>query len=127
MTLHPCAGETGAEERKMTKTRLTGYTAAISANAIYVRDPHGRIWCPDEDAAAEIRGELVVCESPDGYSLHAPGSTDEQIASGDAPPLVSGPWIDDEHIVPASAFERARLTLAMRICEREPMRGTWHD
>ena len=114
----------------MTKIRLTDYTAAITADAIYVRDlrdPHGRTWCPNEDAEAEIRGELVVCESPDGYSIHAPGSSDEEIASGDAPPLVSGPWIDDEHIVPASAFARARLALAMRICAREPMRGTWHD
>lgn len=35
--------------------------------------------------------ELVLCESPDGWSLHAPGSTDEEIATGDAPYLVSGP------------------------------------
>lgn len=34
--------------------------------------------------------DLVLCESPDGWSLHAPGSTDEQIASGDARYLVSG-------------------------------------
>lgn len=34
--------------------------------------------------------EFVRCDSPDGWSLHAPGSTDEQIATGDAPPLVSG-------------------------------------
>jgi len=114
------------------KTLLSGHdttlvAAAITADAICVCDLHGRTWCPDEEAEAEIRGELVVCESPDGYSIHAPGSTDEEIASGDAPPLVSGPWIDDEHIVPASAFARARLALAMRICAREPMRGTWHD
>jgi hypothetical protein len=38
-------------------------------------------------------GTLVLCRSDmgdGGWSLHAPGSTDEQIASGDAPPLVSG-------------------------------------
>lgn len=35
--------------------------------------------------------DLVLCESADGWSLHAPGSTDEEIASGDAPYLVSGP------------------------------------
>lgn len=35
--------------------------------------------------------DLVLCESPDGFSLHAPGSTDEEIAMGEAPYLVSGP------------------------------------
>lgn len=35
--------------------------------------------------------DLVLCQSPDGWSLHAPGSTDEDIACGDAPYLVSGP------------------------------------
>lgn len=34
--------------------------------------------------------DLVLCRSADGWSLHAPGSTDEQIANGDAPYLVSG-------------------------------------
>ena len=34
--------------------------------------------------------DLVLCESPDGWSLHAPGSTDENIASGDAPYILSG-------------------------------------
>jgi hypothetical protein len=36
---------------------------------------------------------LVLCRSDagdGGWSLHAPGSTDEDIASGDAPPLLSG-------------------------------------
>ena len=114
----------------MTEIRLTDYTAAITADTICVcdlRDPHRKTWYPDADAAAEIRGKLVVCESPDGYSIHAPGSSDEEIASGDAPPLVSGPWTDDEHVVPASAFDAARRALAVRICEREPVRGSWHD
>lgn len=35
--------------------------------------------------------DLVLCQSADGWSLHAPGSTDEDIASGDAPYIVSGP------------------------------------
>ncbi len=35
--------------------------------------------------------DLVLCTSADGWSLHAPGSTDEDIASGDAPYLVTGP------------------------------------
>lgn len=37
--------------------------------------------------------DLVLCRSDagdGGWSLHAPGSTDEQIASGDAPYLASG-------------------------------------
>lgn len=34
--------------------------------------------------------DLVLCKSPDGWSLHAPGSTDEDIATGAAPYLVSG-------------------------------------
>lgn len=39
---------------------------------------------------------LVLCESRDGFSLHAPGSTDEEIAAGDAPYLVSGPGTPTE-------------------------------
>lgn len=34
--------------------------------------------------------DLVLCESADGWSLHAPASTDEAIASGDAPYLLCG-------------------------------------
>lgn len=41
--------------------------------------------------ATYTAADLVLCESADGWSLHAPGSTDEQIASGDAPYLLSGP------------------------------------
>lgn len=33
---------------------------------------------------------LIVCQSADGWSLHAPGSTDEEIACGDAPYLLTG-------------------------------------
>jgi len=42
--------------------------------------------------------DLVLCESADGWSLHAPGSSDDEIAAGDAPYLVSGedePSADD--------------------------------
>lgn len=38
--------------------------------------------------------DLVLCRSDagdGGWSLHAPGSTDDAIASGEAPYLVSGP------------------------------------
>lgn len=58
--------------------------------------------------------DFVVCESADGWSLHAPGSTDEEIARGDAPPLVSGPWGNDDHVIPASAYEEARRVLAQQ-------------
>ena len=37
---------------------------------------------------------LVLCRSDagdGGWSLHAPGSTDEDIATGEAPALTSGP------------------------------------
>ena len=36
---------------------------------------------------------LIVCysDNDDGWSLHAPGSTDEEIAYGDAPYILSGP------------------------------------
>ncbi len=37
---------------------------------------------------------LTLCLSDDhtpGWSLHAPGVTDEQIATGDAPYILSGP------------------------------------
>jgi hypothetical protein len=34
--------------------------------------------------------DLVLCESPDGWSLHAPGASDEQIACGDAPYILDG-------------------------------------
>lgn len=34
----------------------------------------------------------VECFSSDGWSLHAPGSTDGEIATGDAPVIYSGEW-----------------------------------
>lgn len=34
--------------------------------------------------------DLVLCESPDGWSLHAPGSSDSAIALGEAPSLSHG-------------------------------------
>lgn len=54
----------------------------------------------EEIAPEYTADDLVLCRSDrgdGGWSLHAPGSTDEAIASGDAPPLVSGEaeW-DDE-------------------------------
>jgi hypothetical protein len=40
--------------------------------------------------ARHAEAELIECDSPDGFSLHAPGSSDEDIADGTAPPLVCG-------------------------------------
>lgn len=50
---------------------------------------------PMKDA---IFRDLVLCRSDQGdggWSLHAPDSTDEAIAAGDAPPLLTGTarWI----------------------------------
>ena len=48
-------------------------------------------WYLWEDPSGGIQdSEFVLCTSDDGWSLHAPGCRDEDIASGDAPPLVSG-------------------------------------
>lgn len=58
--------------------------------------------------------DLVICKSADGWSLHAPGSTDEQIADGTAPPLADGPWEDDDHTIPAAAYFGALARLRPR-------------
>lgn len=60
---------------------------------------------PIRSAAAD----LVLCESPDGWSLHAPGSTDDEIASGDAPYLMCG-----EGAPTAADYRAALLELARR-------------
>lgn len=54
---------------------------------------------------AEAEPHYVVCESAEGWSLHAPGSTDAEIASGDAPALVSGAWEGEDHEIPEWAHE----------------------
>jgi hypothetical protein len=59
--------------------------------------------------------DLVLCRSDTGdggWSLHAPGSTDEQIASGDAPYLVSGEaeQVDGEWSRPDAQDYRQALT-----------------
>lgn len=51
--------------------------------------------------------KYVVCESADGWSLHAPGSSDEAIARGEAPPLSAGEWTDDDHEIPDWAYREA--------------------
>ena len=53
------------------------------------------------DVLIQRQGDLVLVRSDTGdggWSLHPAGSTDEQIASGDAPVLVSGTaqWVDGD-------------------------------
>lgn len=62
--------------------------------------------------------DLVLCESADGWSLHAPESTDEDIASGAAPCLLSGEGEPTE----ADYAEAMRALVAS--CEWSPM---WAD
>jgi|GEM_PF-2936990 len=86
---------------------------------IVVADDAGGIWWPADDTAEQINGKLVLCESPDGWSLHAPGSTDDDIASGDAPYLASGAGeISDDD------YRLARYELACRLCE-DGAAGQW--
>ena len=59
--------------------------------------------------------KFVLCESADGWSLHAPGSTDEAIASGDAPVLVCGDYIGTDHDrIPGHGYDIAADILAGR-------------
>ena len=60
--------------------------------------------------AQPTRANLVICISPDGWSLHAPGSTDEAIAHGDARALKSGPG----RMPSASDYDAALAELARR-------------
>ena len=66
---------------------------------------------------------LVLCRSDagdGGWSLHAPESTDESIASGEAPWLISGPavWKDDRWSRPTqSDYDMAQAQLQMRLSD----------
>lgn len=78
------------------------------------RDAEGRWWTgatpdaadglewPERDVVEAVTDALVVCESADGWSLHAPGSTDEAIATGAAPALLTG-----EGEATSTEYERA--------------------
>lgn len=61
--------------------------------------------------------ELVLAVSADGWSLHEPGSTDEQIASGDAPYLVSG--VGDPTYADYTEAWRALWRRFLRITKKE--------
>jgi hypothetical protein len=65
--------------------------------------------------------DLVLCRSDKGdggWSLHAPGSTDEDIATGNAPPLLTGQGERGalEHWTRPAPIDYAR---ALRILEGE--------
>jgi hypothetical protein len=55
----------------------------------------GTIWdashCMYRPVADYLPRDLVVVKTGDGWSLHAPGSADKDIASGAAPYLMAGP------------------------------------
>lgn len=36
------------------------------------------------------KNDLILCQTADGWSLHAPHSTDDEIASGEAPYILCG-------------------------------------
>lgn len=61
-----------------------------------------------DTATIHCEDEFTLCESVDGWSLHAPGSTDEEIATGEAPPLASGEW-GEERVIPEWGYRTARL------------------
>lgn len=69
-------------------------------------------WSDGSDAWSDLAYEafdstdLVLCESADGWSLHAPGSTDDDIAGGAAPALACGSGHPS-----ASDYERAFRSL----------------
>lgn len=52
--------------------------------------------------------DLVLCQSADGWSLHAPGSTDEDIANGDARPILCDSGKPDENHYQAARLLHAR-------------------
>jgi len=67
--------------------------------------------------------DLVLCTSPEGWSLHAPGSTDEDIAAGDAILLASGEGRPD-----AADYARALADLAgIRELARQDQAGEVDD
>ena len=37
-----------------------------------------------------MKEQFIICQTADGFSIHAPGSTNDQIACGDAAYLVAG-------------------------------------
>lgn len=62
---------------------------------VHARDRNGtgRRWYRATYSPTSYAAPLVLCRSDHGdggWSLHAPGSTDEDIASGDAPALLTG-------------------------------------
>lgn len=70
-----------------------------------------------EEMLADMVDRLVLVRSDrgdGGWSLHAPGSGDDAIASGDAPPLLSGPSEWDDGVGGWSRPNQADLREARR-------------
>jgi hypothetical protein len=65
-------------------------------------------------AEAATADDLVLCESPDGWSLHAPGSTGWEIAEGDAWYLANG-----DHPITDADYTRALRELVRRVAEED--------
>ncbi len=98
---------------------MSNFTGKTYHGTIVVEDSDGGVWWPAAETTEVIQGELVLCESPGGWSLHAPDSSDEAIASGDAPYLASGPGEPSD-----TDYTLARYELACRLCE-EGAAGAW--
>jgi hypothetical protein len=64
------------------------------------------------DAEATETEDLVLCNSGDGWSLHAPDADDDLIASGDEPYLVSGTGEPTEADYAAALRELVRRAYA---------------
>ena len=90
-------------EHNQFENRLAAETAAADLSVVYP----GVRWAVFQDDDIEPvyivnqEDDLVLVRSDQGdggWSLHPAGSTDEQIAQGDAPYLVSGTaqWVDGE-------------------------------
>lgn len=81
---------TSPEDALDVMARAAGYADATEAGEVTGDDGDDLLVEAIEPAPQATARDLVLCESPDGWSLHAPGSADEAIATGDAPYLVSG-------------------------------------
>lgn len=102
-----------ARERGLTGYDLSPRWEDDEREAILLDIPDYAVRAGDETVLAGnetdwTADDLVLCESPDGWSLHAPGSSDEDIARGDAPYLVSGPGEPTEADYAAALRELAR-------------------
>ena len=66
-----------------------------------------------------LGANLVTCVSPDGWSLHEAGASDEDIALGWSTPLAFGPWNGycDVCEEPCLDLQAARYHADMMLCD----------